>query len=260
MNGFKSIIVGVMFLLVLPLVLADDKNPLVTQPTNVAVNPGKSHRTDETFATEDSSAVLTDIEGNVYRAITIGTQVWMAENLKVTHYRNGDKIYNEPDASMWAHTAMAVYCNYDNDSANVVIYGRLYNWYVVDDKRNIAPEGWHVPSVDEWKTLFDYLGGAKIAGGKMKTPGTTHWCTPNHNATNESGFSALPGGVREDNGKYGQLGYSAYFWSSTELHQGYVGTNCGEFITLNCGITQAACCIDAYHHKNSGMSIRCVKD
>jgi uncharacterized protein (TIGR02145 family) len=102
--------------------------------------------------------VVTDIDGNVYQTVTIGAQVWMAENLKVTHYRNGDPIPNVTDTAAWEGLSTGAYCEYDNDINNVATYGRLYNWYAVDDSRGLAPEGWHVPSDDEWKQLEMYLG------------------------------------------------------------------------------------------------------
>ena len=155
---------------------------------------------------------VTDIDGNIYQTVQIGDQLWMAENLKVTHYQNGDEIP----------------CNvYNDDPSNAAIYGRLYNWYAVDDERGICPEGWHVPSDDEadseWQILVDYLGGGSVAGGKMKATGTIEagdglWKTPNEGATNESGFTGLPGGFRDDSGGYEELSITGYFWTSTEEH------------------------------------------
>lgn len=142
----------------------------------------------------DCPPTVTDYDGNVYQTVLIGDQCWMMENLKVTHYRNGDPIPHVTDGVTWGNLTSGAYCNYNNDEGNVATYGRLYNWYAVDDSRNIAPAGWHVPSDAEWQTLVDYLGGDAVAGGKMKEAGTTHWASPNTGATNESGFTALPGG------------------------------------------------------------------
>ncbi|MCK5148368.1 T9SS type A sorting domain-containing protein [bacterium] len=159
---------------------------------------------------------VTDIDGNVYRTVKIGDQWWLAENLKVIHYRNGDDIPNVTDNTEWQNLTTGAYCNYDNDLNNVVTYGRLYNWYAVDNSRNIAPEAWHVPTDAEWTTLTTYLG-ENLAGGKMKEIGTTHWSSPNTGATNESGFSALPGGARNYYGIFEHIGSTtADFWSSTE--------------------------------------------
>jgi len=167
-----------------------------------------------------SASVVTDYDGNVYSIIKIGDQWWMAENLKVTHYRNGYPIPIVTDQTAWSNLTTGAYCEYDNNSANVITYGRLYNWYAVNDSCNIAPSGWHVPSDAEWQTLINYLGEAS-AGGKLKEAGTTHWNSPNDGATNESGFSALPGGYRYDDGSFGWLGDHAYFWSSTEFAGDY---------------------------------------
>jgi len=159
---------------------------------------------------------ITDIDGNVYKTVKIGTQVWMAENLKVTHYRNGAPIPNVTDNTAWSNLTTGAYCNSDNSPDNAVVYGRLYNWYAVTDSRNLAPIGWHVPSDAEWQTLINYLGGDDVAGGKIKEAGTTHWSSPNTGATNESGFTALPGGYRGYYGYFYLLGDYATFWSSAE--------------------------------------------
>ncbi|MBN1892990.1 fibrobacter succinogenes major paralogous domain-containing protein [bacterium] len=160
---------------------------------------------------------LTDIDGNVYRTVKIGSQIWMAENLKVTRYRNGDAIRNVTDDSTWTKLTKGARCAFENSENNAKIYGYLYNWYAVNDYRKIAPPGWHIPKDAEWQTLVDYLGGADVAGGKMKEAGTTHWISPNAGATNECGFSGLPGGYREcSNGSFLFLGFNAYLWSATE--------------------------------------------
>ncbi|MFA4907305.1 MAG: FISUMP domain-containing protein [archaeon] len=195
-----------------------------------------------------------DIDGNVYRTVKIGNQMWMAENLRVSHYRNGDVIPNITDNMAWNNLSTGALCDYNNDVNNVVTYGRLYNWYAVNDSRNIAPTGWHVPTDAEWQTLVNYLGGESVAvaGGKMKEVGTTHWQTPNTGATNESGFSALPGGHRDGSGAYLGIGYGGYWWSATEnnssdawswsLGYGYSGIYRGDY------------------DKRYGFSVRCVGD
>ena len=165
-----------------------------------------------------------DIDGNVYKTVKIGNQWWMAENLKVTHYRNGDAIPNRTDDDEWDSSTGGC-CSYNNDTTNFRIYGGLYNWFAVNDSRNLAPEGWHVPTDDEWHELVDYLGGDTHAGGKMKSTGTITggdglWRGSNENATNETGFSALPGGYRYSHGVFDGLGSNSYFWSSTESRGG----------------------------------------
>ena len=197
--------------------------------------------------------VMTDIDGNVYQTIIIGTQVWMAENLKVSHYRNGDNIPTGHSSSYWSNLSTGAYAVYNNDVINADTYGYLYNWYAVDDSRNIAPEGWHVPTDDEWQILVDYLGGSSVAGGKMKETGTEHWNSPNTGATNESGFTALPGGYRGYNGSYYRMGYSGYFWSSTESGSDYAWYR--KLSYDNSSVRR-----DYYYNKQNGFSVRCVRD
>ena len=203
--------------------------------------------------------IVTDIEGNTYQTMKIGDQCWMAENLKVTHYRNGDPIPNFTENSEWIRRTTGAYCNYDNDDENVPVYGRLYNWYAVNDSRGIAPSGWHVPSDAEWQTLVDYLGGSSVAGGKMKTTGTIEggdglWYKPNSGATNESGFSALPGGYRYGgNGCFDLLGSLAYFWSSTE----YSSSNAW---SRSLHYSYSAVYRSYYLDKSDGFLLRCVRN
>ncbi len=204
-----------------------------------------------------------DINGNVYRTVRIGNQVWMAENLKVTHYRNGDRIPMVADSTAWELLNTGAYCNFNNDINNVSIYGRLYNWYAADDSRGIAPAGWHVPTDEEWKQLEIYLGmnqtqadglfwrGAGV-GSKMKVVGTTYWGIKNLDANNESRFSALPGGYRYAWGRFNSIGIYAVFWSTTERHSSSAWYR--HLHHYSSGV---------YRHdilKQAGFSIRCVKD
>jgi uncharacterized protein (TIGR02145 family) len=199
----------------------------------------------------DTGAVK-DIDGNTYITVKIGDQWWMAENLKVTHYRNGDPIPNVTGTMAWSGLSTGAYCEYNNDPGNVATYGRLYNWYAVDDGRNIAPAGWHVPSDADWQALVDYLGGSGVAGGKMKEAGTTHWSPPNAGATNESGFTALPGGYRDEGGFFLGMGLGAIFWSSTE----YLSYNAWDrSLYYNHSEVNRN-----YDNKQIGFSIRCVRD
>ncbi len=223
---------------------------------------GTSYGSAQTFTTTSSSGTVTDIDGNVYQTVTIGSQVWMAENLKVTHYRNGDPILSVTD-STWSVLTSGAYCGYNNGVNNVATYGMLYNWYAVADPRNIAPEGWHVPTDEEWKQLEMYLGMSQAQadetgwrgtdeGGKLKEAGTTHWSSPNIGATNESGFSALPGGRRNTNGSFYYMGFVAYFWSSTEEGSDYVWLR-----YLIYGSSR----VYRYNtSKHYGFSVRCVRD
>jgi uncharacterized protein (TIGR02145 family) len=139
----------------------------------------------------------------------------MAVNLDVDHFRNGDRIPEAKTKEEWKYAGergLPAWCYYDNDPANGRVYGKLYNIYAVNDPRGLAPEGWHMTSDREWDVLMDYLFGTEVAGGKLKETGTTHWQSPNHGATNESSFSALPGGYRVSDGAFYDLGIRAIFW------------------------------------------------
>jgi uncharacterized protein (TIGR02145 family) len=146
-------------------------------------------------------------------SVTICSQVWMKENLSVDRYRNGDAIPQVTDPNEWRNLTTGAWCYYNNDPAMGEIYGKLYNWAAVNDPRGLAPVGWHVPSETEWTTLSSCLGGEPVAGGKMKS--TTLWVSPNTGATNSSGFTALPSGLRNSQGLFNSKGTSTYIWSST---------------------------------------------
>jgi uncharacterized protein (TIGR02145 family) len=207
---------------------------------------------------EDDPAPLTvtDIDGNVYHAVTIGTQVWMVENLKVTHYNDGSAIPLVTEDLPWYFLRTPGYCWYNNDIANKGIYGALYNWYTVNTGK-LAPVGWHVPTDEEWTTLSNHLGGPLEASKKIRETGTNHWLAPNTGATNSSGFTALAAGQRRgDNvfsGVFGSQGYSAYWWSSTQLccEESYYRTVSPD---NSFGLLQAA------WSTYSGYSVRCIKD
>jgi uncharacterized protein (TIGR02145 family) len=185
-----------------------------------------------------------------YETVTIGTQVWMLKNLDVDHYRNGDPIQQVSDPDVWKTLTTGACCYYEIDPANGAIYGKLYNWYAVNDPRGLAPRGWHVPSDAEWTTLSDYLGGESIAGGKMKETGTTHWMSPNKGASNSSSFSALPGGNRGSNDV--SIRGSGFWWSSTE----YNGTKAWSRVLYYYDTSL----LRYYNCKVCGFSVRCVKD
>ena len=175
---------------------------------------------------EDLSTVI-DVDGNVYGIIKIGKQLWMAENLKVTRYRNGDTIPHVVSAYEWHGLRNGAYCIFNNDSLNFSKLGCLYNWDAVNDIRKISPKGWRVPTDDDWKELEIQLGmepdSADIhgfrgtdEGGKLKEVGTIHWLFPNQGATNSSGFNAISCGFRSSGGNFWALGYRTYFWTETE--------------------------------------------
>ena len=205
---------------------------------------------------------VTDVDGNVYRTIMIGDQIWMAENLSVTHFRNGDPIPNVTDSMHWTDTYEPAYCEYNNSTSFVQHYGRLYNWYAVQDPRNIAPEGWHVPDDSEWSELETFLGMDSVAvndirwrgenqGVQLKEIGTA-WDSLDTGATNESGFTALPAGYRRFNGRFDYIDYTAFFWTTTEYEELQ-----GWFRALRCDYT------NVYRYANLkeyAFSVRCIKD
>jgi uncharacterized protein (TIGR02145 family) len=196
------------------------------------------------------NAGITDIDGNVYHSISIGTQVWLVENLSVKHYRNGDVIPSVTDGTTWSSLSTGAYCDYDNSEGNSLTYGRLYNYFTVTDSRGLCPTGWHVPGASEFTTLTAYLGGETVAGGKLKETGTAHWQTPNEGATDESGFKALPGGYRFDTGAFDGIGSYADFWALTEP----------EVWRLNLRYDTQDLTIINLVPKNYGFSVRCIKD
>lgn len=188
--------------------------------------------------------------------VTIGTQIWALKNLDVAIYRNGDPIPQVTDPTAWASLTTGAWCYYNNESVNGATYGKLYNWYAVNDSRGLAPVGYHVPSDAEWTTLTTFLGGQDLAGGKMKETGTTHWLSPNTDATNSSVFTGLPGGFRTADGiftGYGlsMLGVYGDWWSlssSTDSAYSYI---------LNYSNGNAS---GGYGPKLEGFSVRCLKD
>jgi len=162
---------------------------------------------------------LTDADGNVYHIVTIGTQTWTVENLKTTHYNDGTAIPLVTDNTAWVNLTTPGYCWYNNGAAtNKATYGALYNWYAVHTGK-LAPAGWHVPTTAEWDTLATHLGGAAIAGGKLKETDTIHWYPPNTGATNESGFFALPGGSRDGTGSFYGFSYEGSWWCTAVTNE-----------------------------------------
>ena len=198
-----------------------------------------------------SNSTCIDYDGNAYPTFTIGYQVWMAENLRVTHYRNGDTIPNVTDGGAWSALTTSAYCWYDNDQTTNEKYGALYNWYAVDDSSGLCPEGWHVPTHAEWTTLTTYLGGTSVAGGKMKS-NSELWSSPNTDASNISNFSGLPGGVHNSNGAFFNVGSYGYWWYSTE----YPSSN-AYYSNLGYGFGYVYV---ANANKREGFSVRCLRD
>lgn len=198
-----------------------------------------------------SSETVSDIDGNIYHTVPIGTQVWMLENLKTTRYRDGISIPNITESTSWFNLNTPGYCWYNNDITNKNTYGALYNWYTVNSGK-LCPTGWHVPSDAEWATLITSLGGASTAGGKMKEIGTSHWVIPNEEATNRSGFTALPGGIRYEDGSFSNVGNMGYWWSST-------GNN-NSALSLYLSYTFKETFNSRALIMGRGLSVRCIKD
>ena len=194
-----------------------------------------------------------DRDGNVYKTVRIGSQVWMAENLKTTKFRNGEPIPHVISNATWSVLNSGAYCWYNNDDrANKVTYGALYNWFAVDDQRNIAPTGWHIPTDKEWAALVTYLKGERIAGGALKETLTSHWTDPNTGATNSSGFTGLPGGYRAKDGTFKNLNVCGGWWTDTEYTKSLV------FYRFVENTSSTVHNFSTY--KDSGFSIRCIKD
>lgn len=212
--------------------------------------------TGNSFIEAQTNQTVKDIDGNVYNTIVIGGQVWMKENLKTTKYNNGDDIGTTkcPDFDYDGETTPKYQWAYAGDESNVDIYGRLYTWYTVTDRRKICPTGWHVPTEDEWVSLFEYLGGALAANGKLKETGITHWTSPNADATNESGFTALPGGSHWSD-VFVDLGNYGHFWTSTEAVKD-TSFAWRRLVTFSGTPYQHR----GTSYKKIGWSVRCLKD
>ena len=193
---------------------------------------------------------VTDQDGNTYATIVIGTQEWMAQNLRSTTYANGDPIPNVTDNGTWAGLTTGAWAHFNNSPQYEDPYGKLYNWYAVADPRNLCPTGWHVPALVEWMEAIASLN--TLAGGKMKSVGTEYWNVPNTGATNESGFSGLPGGVRNGTGSYVNLGSNGYWWTSTEIDIDGANSRSLGAITGNN--------LQGGTPKLNGHSVRCIRD
>ena len=213
------------------------------------------------YSVSDTGSV-TDIDGNVYKTVIIGDQEWMMENLRVSRYQNGEPIFHVTDNSEWVNVSSGAYAAYNNDDSLAAIYGYLYNWYAVNDGNDIAPQGWHVPTHSDWLLLEMNLGisfadavGSGFRGtdegGKLKETGDVHWLIPNTGATNSSGFTALPGGIRHD-GSFYNLGKGAYFWTSDPSDSFRSHYRLLYYDTSDILLSQVS--------QRSGLSIRCVRE
>jgi uncharacterized protein (TIGR02145 family) len=230
----------------------------ITSAYNYNMNynsPGVGNGTGADFATGLSVRVLKGETPVECPDVTIGTQTWTRCNLNTAFYRNGDPIPQVTDPIQWGNLTTGAWCYYNNDPSNEAIYGKLYNWYALNDSRGLAPTGYHLPTDTEWTTLTDYLGGDIVAGGKMKRAGTLgagKWAAPNTDGTNESMFTGLPGGFRIGNGTFVSIIFRGYWWSSTEFIPGIAWARLLVHDAGYAGIS--------FDTMNYGLSVRLVKD
>lgn len=223
----------------------DEPKPGVIDESMVNFNPDVTYET------------TTDQDGNEYKTVTIGTQTWMAENLRTTKYRNGEAIPEIQDSTAWVQSTLktGAYCNYKNttNENDIKMYGRLYNWYATVDIKNLAPEGWHVADTLDWNILIKQLESATLAGGMLKETGLVHWKITNTGATNETGFTALPAGYRKSTGgSFLGMGNSSVFWTKAKKNT----TDAFGYNILNNGTG----CYQVKYKFKYGFSVRCVKD
>jgi uncharacterized protein (TIGR02145 family) len=234
----------------------DQDEPIITKLDNTTWTTNNTNLSAGDIAASKTLYPLGDADGNVYTTVKIGTQIWAVENLRTTKYNDGTPIPYVTDNEVWGGLSTPGYCWYSNDIANKPTYGALYNWYVVDpaNPQKIAPTGWHVATDADWNTLTSFLGGSTSSGGKMKEAGLAHWLSPNTGATNESGFTALPGGIRgTDRGVYFNLiNKNGLYWSSTNATSSTAYSYTLIFDRTNV--------VRSLKIMNSGLSVRLVKD
>ena len=226
--------------------------PCPTTTTTTTPTPTTTTTSTTLPPTTTTTTSTTTCLNCVEAPVTIGTQTWTKCNLDVTTYRNGDPIPEVTDPAAWAALTTGAWCHYANSTANGTIYGKLYNWYAVNDPRGLAPIGQHIPTDAEWTTLTDFLGGATGASGKMKEQGLCHWQTPNTGAINSSGFTAFGAGFRVSSGTFANLNFSTWFWSSTENGASLAFSR--SMISSNSNVSIG------FSNKKNGLSIRCIID
>jgi len=201
-----------------------------------------------------------DVDGNRYKTVRIGNQVWMSENLRTTRYNDGTPIPLVTKYGSWVEVAGPAYCWYNNDSVNGETYGALYNWFVVETNK-LCPAGWHVPTEEEWNELGTFLGEVGSAGDMLKEVGTQNWKSPNEGASNSTGFKALPGGYRSFDGTFNLLGSDGFWWSSTESTWYRESPDSSIKLAFHRNLRYDG--HDLYRYANSksdGISVRCIKD
>ena len=216
-------------------------------------NTGTAYGNQISFTTSPPLTTATDVEGNTYELVTICNQKWSKTNLNVSKFRNGDIIPQVTDPIEWQNLTTPAWCYNENLSSNGTTYGKLYNWYAVNDPRGLAPVGCHVPSETEWVIMLDCLGDT--SGNKMKETGTSHWLSPNTGATNSSGFTGLPAGNRSGySGEFGGIGGNTHWWGITE------STNNPDY-AFTCSLQpNFEFAIRIINPKNYGFSVRFIKD
>jgi uncharacterized protein (TIGR02145 family) len=205
----------------------------------------------QTVYGQRKGGAVTDIDGNKYSTVVIGQQEWMGENLKVTKLNDGTEIPFLQENGQWVKATTPAYTWYDNEVSNKDNYGAIYNWYAAASGK-LCPEGWRAATDNDWEILTNHLGGADIAGGKLKETGTEHWDSPNSNASNESMFSALPGGYRWSRGKFVEEGMNGYWWTGTECSETHAWSR-----TVNAGNSKI---YRTFFIKSKGFSVRCIKE
>lgn len=231
--------------------ISQDKKELnITQFLN-APSTFYNQMTKKTSSNESDTII--DIDKNIYKTVHIGNQLWMAENLRTTHYQDGSEINLIVDNKTWASLKTGAYCWYNNDSIHKNLYGAIYNYYAICNPHNLCPMGWHVPADAEWEIVVDFLGGKNVSGGKLKEVGLAHWKGPNICANNSTGFTALPGGYRIGNsGSFYDFGSVGFWWSSTEYNSEYAYIR---YINNNNSSLKKN-----FYIKRFGFSVRCIKD
>ena len=226
--------------------------PTPVDPTDAATKAYVDALLTQIQTLQNQPGIVKDVDGNLYTTLKIGNQVWLGENLRTTSYNDGTGIPLVTENMSWLNLTTPGYCWYDNDAATYkATYGALYNWYTVNTGK-LCPTGWHVPTDAEWTTLTTYLGGESVAGGKLKETGTTHWYSLNI-ATNETGFTALPGGSRGQYGAFAYVGISGFWWAATEYTDPIYAWS--PFMYHNIGDVFMSFCM-----KYVGISVRCVRD
>jgi uncharacterized protein (TIGR02145 family) len=197
------------------------------------------------------NSIIQDQDGNSYKTVKIGNQTWMAENLRTTKYNDGTSIPLVMDKNAWIVLSAPAFCWYNNDTINKSTYGALYNGYAVNTEK-LCPKGWHISTDSEWAALIDQFGGENSAGGKLKESGTKRWMEPNLGATNESGFSSLPGGTRFSNGLFFSIKTAGLWWTlnkANALNGWYWSMNYSSLTVMR-----------NFTDLTNGNSVRCLKD